>query len=115
VDFAPAGGLPPPPTKKSSSAEEELASTNDFVPFLGAGSRLNGKPIVESPSTTVCRQRAARGIPDFNWAPGNLTFIRKLQEKAQEKSKVNKDDDDKNKFTAFTGAGSTLNGGGGGK
>jgi len=107
VEFASPIGYQEPPRPVVKKEEEEVAEplyeTTDFVPFRGSGNRLDGKSAGSSPSTSVFVPHK-RGVPDFDFKVGSLTFLRNV--------KFNNDNSDSSKpsntFTPFGGAGETL-------
>ena len=130
VDFAPPVGYQDPSTKlgglntggkngESFSEDEDtpmdmshlMPEPTGFVPFAGSGNRLDGKTkrtTSESGSTAngPSKVEYVRGIPDYDYVIGTLTFLRN--------SKPPKDslkDNDKSKqpgFEAFKGEGKSL-------
>lgn len=140
VDFAPPVGYQDPSTKIGSSKQgtgsrngENLSDEEDapmdmshlmpeptgFVPFAGSGNRLDGKTkrtTSESGSTTngPAKLEYVRGIPDYDYVIGTLTFMRNSKPPKQDLSK----DNDKSKqagFEAFKGEGKSLRQAKGGK
>ena len=83
-----------------------------FVPFAGSGNRLDGKKkrtTSETGSTANGQSKVeyVRGIPDYDYVIGTLTFMRNSKPPKQDLSK----DNDKAKqisFEAFKGEGKSL-------
>ena len=138
VDFAPPVGYQDPSTKIGSSKQgggngENLSEEEDapmdmshlmpeptgFVPFAGSGNRLDGKTkrtTSESGGATNGPAKAeyVRGIPDYDYVIGTLTFMRNSKPPKQDILK----DNDKSKqpgFEAFKGEGKSLRQAKGGK
>ena len=90
-----------------------------FVPFAGSGNRLDGKTkrtTSESGGATNGPAKAeyVRGIPDYDYVIGTLTFMRNSKPPKQDILK----DNDKSKqpgFEAFKGEGKSLRQAKGGK
>lgn len=101
VDFAPPLGYVEPQAVIAEESEEEELATNAFIPFTGAGIRLDGKKKKQSDLSPVPKRiSSVRGIPDYDWKVGTLVFMRNVRPKASEK----KDE----KFEAFSGEGNSL-------
>ncbi|KAL3315232.1 Ubiquitin recognition factor in ER-associated degradation protein 1 [Cichlidogyrus casuarinus] len=113
VDFAPPVGYEEPtyakPDQKPKETEEDEVHIPEqdkhFVPFAGKGSRLDGKDKpnkalmgMEAPSTSAPR---ARGVPFYDYIPGELRFIRN-QKKNDQNGEI------KEEFKPFTGEGQKL-------
>ena len=131
VDFAPPVGYQDPSTKFGSSKNpagsgngEHLSDEEDapmdmshlmpeptgFVPFAGSGNRLDGKTkrtTSESGSTAngPTKVEYVRGIPDYDYVIGTLTFIRNSR---PPKIDASKDNDKSTGFEAFKGEGKSL-------
>jgi len=107
VDFAPpVGYVEPERTSSQSRVEDETphgVSDNTFVAFAGAGNRLDGKEVVQDSDNGRLHRR---GIPDYNYVPGNLQFTRNLQYFTDKKKA--KDEQKDASFTPFSGAGRIL-------
>lgn len=112
VDFAPPVGYKEPEYKpkameEADNVEEEEMETLSFVPFAGSGNRLDGKKkgteSSSAPTASSIQQR--RGIPNYNFKRGTISFIRSVKpvnngataEELAERS-----------FEAFSGQGQAL-------
>lgn len=113
VDFAPPVGYQEPKVQKKMEEEDVEAdccpdmSDLDlaFKAFSGAGNRLDGK----QKGTEVVKDNTAmeppkRGIPNYNYKKGSITFIRTQRSTANE----NTDDKMDTLFEAFSGEGQLL-------
>ena len=84
-----------------------------FVPFAGAGNRLDGKTkrtTSESGAMALNgppKAEYVRGIPDYDWEVGTLNFIRHSRAPKSDSTK-NDDKSKKNGFEAFKGEGKSL-------
>ncbi|XP_046360178.1 ubiquitin recognition factor in ER-associated degradation protein 1-like [Haliotis rufescens] len=113
VDFAPPVGYQEPRRQKmeeslSTDGEEMDTGADDvdsaFRAFSGQGNRLDGKKKGTDSSATASSNAPARGIPNYNYKRGTLTFIRTSRPVANGSAD---DKDDKN-FEAFSGEGQSL-------
>ncbi|BES99240.1 Ubiquitin fusion degradaton protein [Nesidiocoris tenuis] len=108
VDFAQPIGYVEPSRQKADDdeleEEEEVAETNGFVAFCGEGSRLDGKKSSLQPKPKTSRE-PARGIPDFDWKLGTITFMRRRRAEKKPEPSTSNDDPGHGKFT---GDGSVL-------
>ncbi|CAH1394734.1 unnamed protein product [Nezara viridula] len=103
VDFAPPVGYVEPQVEKPPEPEEEEMVTDVFVPFSGAGVRLDGKTKKRNDlSPLPKRVSTVRGIPDNDWTVGTLVFMRNVRPKETAEKK------DEEKFQPFSGAGNSL-------
>ncbi|CAH1801419.1 unnamed protein product [Owenia fusiformis] len=114
VDFAPPVGYEEPtrnaPTAKTHEEEEEpgvdmtdYVDPNQFKIFSGSGNRLDGKiKNTESAPITGQTSEIKRGIPNYNYKKGKITFIR-TQKKIENGADMDNDD-----FEAFSGSGQSL-------
>lgn len=115
VDFAAPVGYKEPtmPQNRAHQEEEEESmgvDLSDFVnpefqAFSGQGNRLDGKKKnTESPITLPQPHELKRGIPNYNYKKGKLTFIR--TSRAQNGTTANQEKEDS--FAAFSGEGQSL-------
>lgn len=110
VEFAPPVGYQEPQHKQKTDEEmavdpaDMMPEPSGFVAFKGAGNRLDGKKRKDSTSTDtpVFKPTYVRGIPDYDYQIGNLSFMRNVKQEV----KVEEDEDDD--FQAFSGAGFSL-------
>jgi len=108
VDFAPPVGYVEPVVQPKAEAPETscnyAAVLEDVATgsFSGAGQRLDGKQASSSDEvrSTVTR---ARGVPDYDYQPFSLSFVRDLSYFAQRERSGNAPT-----FEAFTGQGEVL-------
>jgi len=115
VDFAPPVGYQEPERAESHSQdhlEEEpmpvdvsdYVDSSKFRAFSGAGNRLDGKKKGdESDSQNLQPHEYRRGIPNYDYKRGTITFIRARVSNGA----VDKDKED-DKFEAFSGEGQAL-------
>ncbi|CAG0882407.1 unnamed protein product [Darwinula stevensoni] len=113
VDFAPPIGYQEPKkmdSKVSMDSEEHLAEVKGSDPpsaFPGEGKRLDGKKRAsDTPSLSSSDKGPGtrqRGIPDYDYKPGFIRFIRGSRPSAPD---VKKEEG----FKAFSGEGKTLKG-----
>lgn len=90
-----------PDVKKA--LEEYIKENAEFSAFAGTGNRLDGKKKnPKSKKTDVDVDRLQRGVPNYKWTFGSLTFIRQ--------SKIKKEDPEtsSSNFVAFSGKGESL-------
>lgn len=115
VDFAPPVGYQEPqrPSKSQEGTSEvdgqamETEQEDDvgFRPFIGQGNRLDGKKKgTESAPQLSANGQPRRGVPNYNYKRGTITFIRNTRPVA---NGSNTEDDDK-QFEAFSGQGQSL-------
>lgn len=114
VDFAPPVGYKEPgrvvkPTEQMESADIETDTADDeqiFRPFAGEGNRLDGKKksSESSSSTAANTEPARRGIPNYNFKRGTITFIRNVRPVTN----GNTEEEEARHFEAFSGQGQTL-------
>lgn len=108
VEFAAPLGYKEPVSEKAQTepmeAEEELAvESSSFVMFGGEGYRLDGKRKKNSDSDqSVIKKPIPRGVPDYDWQIGTLTFMRNV------KPVVKDAGEEKESFSPFSGKGVTL-------
>lgn len=114
VDFAPPVGYKEPvPMKKQE--EEDLEADegmdvadcmdNAFRAFSGSGNRLDGKKKgLEAEAQITSSGPPQRGIPNYNYKKGTLTFIRTQRQIPTEGD----DEKDGKGFEAFSGSGQAL-------
>jgi len=96
---------PPPVAEEQSSPEiDSPMDTQYFIPFAGSGNRLDGKSVGCAASTENGLQGYRRGIPDFDFEIGNITFLRN----SRPLSNVNGGKNSEKGFKAFTGQGTSL-------
>merc|ERR1712226_631918 len=113
VDFEAPPGYEEPVVPKAQPMEEEepeldvsqmLPEELRFIAFAGSGNRLDGrKKGINNETDIQTRQLAeyTRGIPDYNFQVGNISFIRA-------KKKESGEENENPKFTAFGGSGQSL-------
>jgi len=113
VDFEAPPGYQEPTIKKPEPMEEEepeldisqmLPEPSGFMAFAGSGNRLDGKKKRTCSENEIQNQLLAeytRGIPDYDYQPGGIKFIRG---RAKKENKENVVDD----FEAFQGKGVSL-------
>lgn len=115
VDFAAPVGYKEPerpkPMDQSDAFQEpqemEADEPQSFVPFAGSGNRLDGKkkgPDSSAPSTSTAPVQQRRGIPNYNYKRGTITFIRHVKPALG----AGGAEDNEANFEAFSGAGQTL-------
>ncbi|RUS84819.1 hypothetical protein EGW08_007434 [Elysia chlorotica] len=113
VDFAPPVGYKEPervPRKEQSldGAEMETDPQEDelFRPFGGQGNRLDGKKkgTETNGSTSAQVSPPRRGIPNYNFKRGTISFIRSVKPVQNGNSEDGKEDP----FEAFSGQGQAL-------
>jgi len=112
VEFAAPVGYKEPEKAMKPDDEDMAVDPSEFMPepsgfiaFQGAGNRLDGKKRKDSTSTDTPAVKPVyiRGIPDYDYKPGFLRFIRRV-----EKPSTSKDKDDGDEFKAFKGSGHCL-------
>lgn len=116
VEFAsPVGYVEPErQEKKAEKKEEEQADVphveHGFQAFTGSGFRLDGKKKksnVPSNPVPIGPPVIKRGIPNYDFEKGKITFKRNLN-KSNNSQSSNKGESSKPEFEAFTGSGKTL-------
>jgi ubiquitin fusion degradation protein 1 len=118
VEFdAPEGYVHPTPEPRSDAGNagdqpmdltDLPASNTGFVPFAGEGHRVDGKTIKENAEEVKPKypvQERKRGIPNYNYKVGKLTFIRTVRPLTD-----NNDKEPEKAFEAFSGPGNTVRG-----
>ena len=129
VDFAPPVGYQDPSIKSGSSKPGTSSGNGDnmsddedapmdmshlmpeptgFIPFAGSGNRLDGKKKRTTSDSGNAVNGApkveyVRGIPDYDYVIGTLTFMRNSRPPKQDSSKNNEPS-----FEAFKGEGKSL-------
>uniref|UniRef100_A0A0A9WLL6 Ubiquitin fusion degradation protein 1 homolog n=1 Tax=Lygus hesperus TaxID=30085 RepID=A0A0A9WLL6_LYGHE len=105
VEFtAPVGYVEPqqdPNPRKSKEAEEEQVSLG-FVAFRGTGNRLDGKSNRRPSDNSLMTAGPPRGVPDFDWRLGTITFNRNVRPEQPTCSGT------ESKHETFPGLGNTL-------
>jgi len=113
VEFEAPPGYEEPTVVKPAPMEEEepeldisqmLPEPTGFMAFAGSGNRLDGKKKRTNSENEIQSQLLAeytRGIPDYDFQPGNIKFIRARRKKEDKENIV----DD---FEAFQGKGTSL-------
>ncbi|KAK9892544.1 hypothetical protein WA026_020527 [Henosepilachna vigintioctopunctata] len=109
VEFEAPIGYKEPETHKKEDEEMPLdpadlmPEPSGFVPFRGAGNRLDGKKRKDSTPLEIPLPKPiyVRGIPDYDYEIGTLQFMRRV-------NKQNKTDNGKNEFKPFSGSGNVL-------
>jgi len=86
---------------------ELLPEQEGFVPFVGSGNRLDGKQWRISETTERPKQEYVRGIPDFDYQVGTLTFIRSRPPPVHSLN-GKEEDGGSTGFAAFQGEGKSL-------
>ena len=116
VDFeAPPGYQEPTRAIPEPMEEEEpeldisqmLPEQTGFIAFAGSGNRLDGKKRRTNSETEIQERQLreyTRGIPDYNFEPGNIRFIRARKPKDKEEK------ENEESFKAFEGKGQSLRG-----
>ncbi|CAL1528516.1 unnamed protein product [Lymnaea stagnalis] len=114
VDFAPPVGYREPErrpriTDHVDGAELETDSADDmqaFRPFAGQGNRLDGKTKGTEVGASNIGQIGPhrRGIPNYNFKRGTITFIRSVRPVAN----GNTEEEEDKTFEAFSGQGQSL-------
>jgi len=113
VDFAaPVGYKEPERIRTKPSEDDEPMAVdvseyvdNKFQAFSGQGNRLDGKTKAALPtSDPVKPQEIKRGIPNYDYQKGKITFIRTMRQSAVDSEKEN----EASIFTAFSGEGHSL-------
>lgn len=106
VDFAaPVGYVEPEQVSSQLNTGGDDVHGGPFVPFGGAGNRLDGKTVSHDQDQENGRA-PRRGIPDYDYTPGNLQFTRNFQYFTDKKAKAEQSKDPG--FSPFSGAGHTL-------
>ncbi|XP_076161657.1 ubiquitin fusion-degradation 1-like isoform X2 [Ptiloglossa arizonensis] len=109
VEFAPPVGYVEP--TKAIKEDESIVDLADlmpapagFVAFKGQGNRLDGKKRKDPAQSELTTNKPTyiRGIPDYDYKIGTLTFLRSI------KPVNNKEVKDQDEFKAFTGEGFSL-------
>ncbi|XP_064612759.1 ubiquitin recognition factor in ER-associated degradation protein 1-like [Liolophura sinensis] len=113
VDFAPPVGYQEPQrhvrgteqTDSPSEQEAEQFEDLSFRAFMGQGNRLDGKKKgTESSPMTTQGGNGKRGIPNYDYRKGTITFIRTSRSAASEGGNDKSDKE----FEAFSGSGQSL-------
>ena len=83
--------------------EDYVKENAGFAAFNGTGERLDGKKKknIKNQSQEIDLTSLKRGIPNYKWSFGTLTYIRSNQPKKQQP-------ETSNSFSAFTGKGQAL-------
>ncbi|XP_076824540.1 ubiquitin recognition factor in ER-associated degradation protein 1-like [Clavelina lepadiformis] len=115
LEFDAPVGYEPPAPKKAEEAfsvgtpdmkkaiEEYMKENTTFSPFEGAGNRLDGKKKkVKAKKTELDMSSIKRGIPNYKWKFGSLTYIRNNFPKKEPEAGPSTD------FEAFSGQGQSL-------
>ncbi|GFO20975.1 ubiquitin fusion degradation protein 1-like protein [Plakobranchus ocellatus] len=86
--------------------ETDLPEDERFRPFAGQGNRLDGKKkgTESGASTSSGSAPQRRGIPNYNFKRGTISFIRSVRPVQNGNSEEDKDET----FEAFSGHGQTL-------
>lgn len=90
-----------------------LPERSGFLAFEGSGNRLDGKKKRTNSETEVQSRQLAeytRGIPDYNFVPGDIRFIRAKRRQTE----ADKENEEK-KIDPFSGSGQSLRSQGKGK
>ncbi|KOC60542.1 Ubiquitin fusion degradation protein 1 like protein [Habropoda laboriosa] len=107
VEFAPPLDYIEEETTKDDNVVDPvdlMPAPSGFVPFKGQGNRLNGKNRRDFATLEITASKPIyiRGIPDYDYKLGTLTFLRIA------KPANNKEVKDQDEFKAFTGEGFSL-------
>jgi hypothetical protein len=110
----PVGYKEPEPIQKPVEDDEPMAvdvseysASSTFHAFSGQGNRLDGKNKPTTSAPNVIRpQDIKRGIPNYGYQKGKITFIRATRQLATDTEKEN--NKDLSQFTAFGGEGHSL-------
>jgi len=112
VDFAPAVGYQEPTRPTPVDDEEPMAvdmtdyvDASKFIAFSGQGNRLDGKAKQTSSAPESSQQTIKRGIPNYDYKKGKITFIRSSRPTVDA---TNGKENKKIDFTAFSGEGQAL-------
>jgi len=96
----------PPPDDAPIDLDSISLLHNKFIPFQGEGNRLDGKKKGTEPVPVHQLEKPQRGIPDLNYKPGKLTFLRGARPPLKDSNR------DENaaaaNFEAFGGEGRTI-------
>lgn len=81
VEFAPPLGYVEKETTKDENVVDPadlMPAPSGFVPFKGEGNRLDGKKRRDfaKPEVTTSKPTYVRGIPDYDYKVGTITFLR---------------------------------------
>lgn len=84
VEFAPPVGYVEKATKKADNVVDPadlMPAPSGFVPFKGEGNRLRGKKRrdIAKAEITTNKPTYVRGIPDYDYKVGTLTFLRNIK------------------------------------
>lgn len=111
VDFAAPVGYQEPErqyrkmeqTDGADAEEEPMDIPESFMAFAGQGNRLDGKKkgTDPAPATSNGQTPTRRGIPNYNFKRGTISFIRTVKPAAQ-------DTEEEDMFEAFSGQGQSL-------
>ncbi|XP_015771991.1 PREDICTED: ubiquitin fusion degradation protein 1 homolog isoform X1 [Acropora digitifera] len=118
VEFAPPVGYVEPERQERKTEKQQEEHTNlpqelvdhGFQAFTGSGFRLDGKKKKSTVSSDPVPMRPPvikRGIPNYNFEKGKITFKRNLN-KSNSSQFSDKGEVTKPEFEAFTGSGKTL-------
>lgn len=118
VEFAPPVGYVEPERQERKTEKQQEEHTNvpqelvdhGFQAFTGSGFRLDGKKKKSTVSSEPVPMRPPvikRGIPNYNFEKGKITFKRNLN-KSNSSQFSDKGEVTKPEFEAFTGSGKTL-------
>ncbi|XP_022654343.1 ubiquitin recognition factor in ER-associated degradation protein 1-like isoform X2 [Varroa destructor] len=116
VEFAAPVDYQDPQDSKPSQEEMDFAlpkvvieEPKGFKAFAGTGNRIDGKTknleidtLSDGDSRTKSGSSKQRGVPDYRWKPGTITFIR-MKDKKEDNDKENGE-----RKAAFPGTGQTL-------
>lgn len=100
--------VPASDTEKELDVAAMMPPPQGTVPFSGTGHRIDGKKSMEEQesggeASTSAPVGYVRGIPDYNWEVGTITFIR-----GNPKIPAAQEDDEKDSIVAFQGEGHSL-------
>ena len=92
-------------------AIKQAEEAKHFRAFQGQGNRLDGEKKNTEPAPKLLDESKAiqKGVPNYNYRPGKITFIRaRINTSADERSKSANSDSPENNFQPFQGAGTSL-------
>lgn len=109
MEFAPPVDYKEPerPQKRDEEMNVDVSDMmpepSGFVAFRGQGNRLDGKRRKDSTGSDPPPTKPVyvRGIPDYDYAPGTLKFLRNSKKKSENKENAEE-------FKAFTGKANSL-------
>jgi len=100
-------GSPHDDDEPEMDVSQMLPEQQGFVPFVGSGNRLDGKQWRINETMVRPKQEYVRGIPDYEFQVGTLTFIRSRPVHSVNGGKESSEGGS-DPFTAFQGEGKSL-------